>query len=74
VTGPPRGERTLDRVDVGGDLERWVELCDDAGREPGERGCAGWTELWPTSSAPPRKEVLDALARFDFRSILRLIW
>ena len=65
-----QSDRVADLVEVGGDPDRWPELCEDAGREPSPGGCLGWSSLWP-EGAPPRSEVLEALARFDFRPVPR---
>ena len=66
-----QGERISDLVDVGGDPESWSELCEDSGGEPGQGDCTGWSGLWSEADAPPRAEVLDALARFSFRPVPR---
>ena len=65
-----QGDRVADQVEVGGDPDRWPELCEDAGRAPGSSGCVGWSSLW-SRKVPSRPEVLDALARFEFRPVPR---
>ena len=66
-----QGNRVVDIVEVGGDPERWPELCEDAGRQPPDDGCIAWTSLWSGSEVPARAEVLDLLARFEFRPLAR---
>ena len=66
-----QGERVSDLVDVGGDPERWADLCEDTGSKSGKKDCVGWSGLWPGDTAPSRAEVLDAMAAFSFRPVPR---
>lgn len=66
-----QGGRVADVVDVGDDPELWPELCEDAGLEPSRGDCVGWASLWPGPAEPSRAEVLDLLARFEFRPVPR---
>jgi len=65
-----QGDRVADQVEVGGDPERWPDLCEDAGENP-PSGCVGWSALWPGVEPPSRAEVRQALARFEFRPVPR---
>ena len=75
-----QGGRVIDaRQDVGGQPDRWSLVCEDLeatldGGEPSRsqrrryEDCVSWSELWP-AGAPPRSEVLRALALFDYRPV-----
>lgn len=66
---------------VGGEPEGWPLICEEieANLDPGEptpgeverelESCVRWGDLWPGRWAPPRDEVRDALAMFDFRPV-----
>lgn len=69
---------TLDE-EVGGEPDDWQEVCEDLelsldGEEPSRaerrrlEGCVRWADLWPAGSdGPSREQILEALARFDYR-------
>ena len=66
---------------VGGEPEGWPLICEEieANLDPGEptpgeverelESCVRWADLWQGRWAPPRDEVRDALAMFDFRPV-----
>ena len=74
-----QGERVLDSERVGGQAESWPSLCYDVrasvpeGKKPTRRQrqrletCVEWDSWWGLDSVPSRREVLDAMAEFDFR-------
>jgi hypothetical protein len=72
-------ERVEEAENAGGDPDGWPRLCEEIAadtsrrsardREWLERGCVAWDFLWPAGGAPPRDEVRDALARFDYRPV-----
>jgi hypothetical protein len=76
-----QGETVLDSGRVGGDAEAWPALCQDVeasvpdGKKPNRsqrqrlEGCVEWTAWWAGTPVPPRHEVLDAMAEFDFRPL-----
>jgi hypothetical protein len=76
-----QGETVLDSGRVGGQAESWPALCQDveasvpAGKKPSRsqrqrlESCVEWTAWWAGTTVPPRHEVLDAMAEFDFRPL-----
>ena len=75
-----QGRHFLSDEKVGGDPERWPELCEDVPATTGKRSrsttqrlksCVAWASLWPEGAATTRGDVLKALARFDYRPIPR---
>ncbi|MEM9593717.1 MAG: hypothetical protein AAGD06_05615 [Acidobacteriota bacterium] len=65
--------------DRGGTPDGWPELCEtietmlDGEPSRSERRrlskCVRWGDLWPDLDVPPRDEVREALARFDYRPV-----
>lgn len=74
-----QGARVVDTGRSGGDAEYWPALCDDievsvaGGKKPNRRqrqqleSCLRWQGLWGERAVPSRQEVLDAMARFEFK-------
>jgi hypothetical protein len=72
-------ERVEEAEDAGGDPDGWPRLCEEIAADTSRRsardrewlgrGCVAWDFLWPAGGAPPRDEVRDALARFDYRPV-----
>ena len=78
-----QGDRVDLQEELGGEPDRWAEICEDIemGLEPGRKvgrstsrrleKCLRWDSLWPDHNATPRAEVLEALAKFDYRPVPR---
>jgi len=76
-----QGDRVVELEGVGAAPENWPLICEEieANLEPGEKpdgnqrreldGCVRWPDLWQGRWAPPRNEVRDALAMFDYRPV-----
>jgi hypothetical protein len=72
-------ERVDEAENAGGDPDGWPRLCEEIAADTSRRsardrewlgrGCVAWDFLWPAGGAPPRDEVRDALARFDYRPV-----
>ncbi|MEM7482534.1 MAG: hypothetical protein AAF481_15265 [Acidobacteriota bacterium] len=67
-----QGTIRVDREQAGGDSDRWPSLCSEA--DASERtGCITWPSLWemcdPRQEPTTRKDVLRALALFDYRPV-----
>jgi hypothetical protein len=74
-----QGERVQDSGRVGGIAERWPAICQDidasvpSGKKPNRRQrqrretCVDWDSWWGDTEVPPRGQVLDAMAAFDYR-------
>ncbi|MEJ2084154.1 MAG: hypothetical protein P8Y44_00565 [Acidobacteriota bacterium] len=76
-----QGDRVVELESVGAAPETWPLICEEieANLEPGAKpdgnerrdldGCVRWSDLWQGRWAPPRNEVRDALAMFDYRPV-----
>ena len=81
--GLSQGERVVDQGPMGGEAQFWPLLCEDIeasvpeGKKPGRNqrkrleNCVRWQTLWGDAKAPERKEILRAMAEFDFQPVPR---
>ena len=76
-----QADQTTELESVGGNPESWPLICEEveANLEAGEgtdlgakrflEGCVDWDALWRGAPAPPRSEVREALAMFEYRPV-----
>jgi hypothetical protein len=76
-----QGNQVSELEGVGGNPDSWPPVCEEVeansnlSKTPGSRlerdlrRCVSWGGLWNGTSAPPRSEVREALAMFEYRPV-----